>query len=52
LTHPHHPERGLMWLNEGVLHGTWRAKYAAAFFKMSHSSRSRATSFRSCFNSA
>ena len=50
--HPCHPKLILMLLNEGVLHGDWRAKYANAFFKMSRSSRSCVTSLRSRFNSS
>jgi len=36
------------FINEGVLHGSCLAKYAAAFFKMSRSSVTRASSRLSC----
>src|SRR5256712_6334135 len=44
--HPHNPKLPAMGAHEGVLHGRSLAKYAAAFFKMSRSSVSRATSRR------
>src|SRR5438552_12297 len=46
-THSGDPKLPLVIPNEGVLHGSSLAKYAAAFFKMSRSSLSRAFSRRS-----
>src|SRR5579863_3706528 len=42
--HPCHLEEPHMPANEGVLHGSSRAKYAAAFFRMSRSSVTFASS--------
>ena len=42
--HPHNAVDLLMPGNEGVLQSDWRAKYAAAFFRMSRSSVTRLSS--------
>src|SRR5437899_3897265 len=51
-THSGDPKLPLVIPNEGVLHGSSLAKYAAAFFKMSRSSLSRAFSRRSRMTSS
>src|SRR5881628_2821249 len=42
--HPHDPKLSVMVTDEGILHRRSLAKYAAAFFKISRSSVTRASS--------